>query len=118
MDNARYLSNSGRTRGLLSLLFSVFPSSCFLAIYTLFRFFVKLSFEFRDLRFAIDDRSVRGIFFADYFFLFYFRQFQKEEDRSVGYCSSDIVTSITNELDLLTEVERGDPICQRFCRSV
>lgn len=116
MDNARYLSNSGRTRGLLSLLFFLHPVSSRFTRFSVF--FVKLSFEFRDLRFAIDDRSVRGIFFADYFFLFYFRQFQKEEDRNVGYCSSDIVTSITNELDLLTEVERGDPICQRFCRSV
>lgn len=120
MDNARYLSKSGRTRGLLSLLF-FFPSSCFLAIYTLFRFFVNCCSN-HDLRFTIDDRSVRGTFLFFYrfnfFFFFLFSSIsfiQKEEDRSVGFFSrGDLDDERTRSINRGGTRRSDRTICQRF----
>lgn len=115
----REISVQKRADSRLALAsFFFFPSSCFLAIYTLFRFFVNCCSN-RDLRFTIDDRSVRGTFlffyrFNFFFFYFYFRQFRSFRKRKIE--ALDFfreATSMTNELDLLTEVERGDPT-ERF----
>lgn len=84
-----------------------------------FPFLRKLLFE---SRFTIYDRRSFGsryfsFFFYRFnffFFFFYFRQFRSFRKRKIE--ALDFfreATSMTNELDLLTEVERGDPT-ERF----
>lgn len=118
----REISVQKRADSRLALAsFFFFPSSCFLAIYTLFRFFVNCCSN-RDLRFTIDDRSVRGTFLFFYrfnfFFFFLFSSIsfiQKEEDRSVGFFSrGDLDDERTRSINRGGTRRSDRTICQRF----